>query len=386
MSLFDFFRQSKQYDYVVLDTETTGLEHDDEIVEIAIVSNTGEVLLNTLVKPYSPIPPDCYAVKIHGITNEMLENAPRWHEIYPQVKDIVKSNKVIIYNEKFDRRLIEQTCSKYGLKSPLKQTHCAMLEYGEWFGDGRWHKLSKAVEYMDLSFEGQQHRALADCLATLAVYQTMQTKKKHEIALIWQEKIKQQEIEFERQNQLLQDEVKQKIQKILDNPNYVILNINGKINTTLLLEITVVDMKGNILLNTFVQPVRKISGSPKYLQQLDMTIDDFLTFPKWNEVFNQLSEICKDKTIISLIGNQTAINLINAENRKYGIDNLSDEWQWVTFEFGEMKHNWQTIAHIACSSDSVTSTQKYRSLYNCQRFLAMLNHCHQYGLGRWLYE
>lgn len=386
MGLFDFFTNRKKYDYVVLDTETTGLEHDDEIVEIAIVSNTGDVLLNTLVKPYSPMPTNCYAAKIHGITNGMLANAPSWDEIYPQVKNIVKNNKVIIYNEKFDSRLIEQTCSKYGLKSPLKQTHCAMLEYGAWFGDYRWHKLSKAVEFMDLSFEGQQHRALSDCLATLAVYQTMQTKKKYEIEAIWQEKNRQRQIEFGRYNQTLQNQIKQQVKEILDNPDWVILNINGKISTTLLLEITIMDMKGNILLDTFIQPARKISGNPKYLQKLNMNADDFLKYPKWNEVFEKISIICKEKTIFPLIDTDKTKEIINRENLKYQLDELNDEFKFGTIRFGNEQYHWQTIARVFNGRKATNHMNIYRSIYDCCEFLHTLNHIAEHGLGIWLYS
>lgn len=42
--------------FVILDTETTGLGFDDEIVEISIIDCAGYVLLNTLVKPSKSIP------------------------------------------------------------------------------------------------------------------------------------------------------------------------------------------------------------------------------------------------------------------------------------------------------------------------------------------
>ena len=47
--------QLNQNDWVILDTETTGLYYP-EIVEIAVVNCTGEALLNTLVKPTITIP------------------------------------------------------------------------------------------------------------------------------------------------------------------------------------------------------------------------------------------------------------------------------------------------------------------------------------------
>jgi hypothetical protein len=44
-------------DWVLLNTETTGLGPDDEVVEIAVLDPTGRALLDTLVRPPRPIPP-----------------------------------------------------------------------------------------------------------------------------------------------------------------------------------------------------------------------------------------------------------------------------------------------------------------------------------------
>ncbi|BCC80200.1 MULTISPECIES: 3'-5' exonuclease [Bacillus] len=57
--------------FLVLDTQTTGLGETDEIVEIAVTDLDGKTLLNTLVKPTVPISDD--ATMIHGITNKMVE-------------------------------------------------------------------------------------------------------------------------------------------------------------------------------------------------------------------------------------------------------------------------------------------------------------------------
>ena len=41
---------------VYLDTETTGLDEQSEIVEISLIDSDGSVLLDTLVKPLERIP------------------------------------------------------------------------------------------------------------------------------------------------------------------------------------------------------------------------------------------------------------------------------------------------------------------------------------------
>jgi DNA polymerase-3 subunit epsilon len=59
---------------VYLDTETTGLEKSDEIIEISIIDAAGQVLLNSLVRPSKPIPMN--ATAIHGISNDQVQKAP----------------------------------------------------------------------------------------------------------------------------------------------------------------------------------------------------------------------------------------------------------------------------------------------------------------------
>ncbi|MFJ2900325.1 exonuclease domain-containing protein [Streptomyces sp. NPDC087218] len=60
--------------YAILDTETTGLDYDSRIVEIAVTTAAGTVLLDTLVNPGAPIPAE--AAAIHGITDVMVADAP----------------------------------------------------------------------------------------------------------------------------------------------------------------------------------------------------------------------------------------------------------------------------------------------------------------------
>lgn len=72
---------------VYLDTETTGVYPTDEIVEICIVDHDGQILLDSLVKPYSPIPAE--TTRFHHITNAMVQDAPTWRDIWPEVQAIL---------------------------------------------------------------------------------------------------------------------------------------------------------------------------------------------------------------------------------------------------------------------------------------------------------
>ena len=95
--------QLSQNDWVILDTETTG-SYDAEIVEIAIIERTEETLLDTLIKPSIPIPAE--VTEIHGITDEMVADAPTFPQVYPRIDAALKKKRVIIYNASFDIKIL----------------------------------------------------------------------------------------------------------------------------------------------------------------------------------------------------------------------------------------------------------------------------------------
>lgn len=161
-------------DTLYLDTETTGFGHDAEIVEVAIIDASGQTLFDSLVCPNQAIPAD--ATRIHGITDAMVQGAPVWPEVYPQVHELLKnSSGIVVYNAEFDRRIIDQVNRRERLASARAKWGCAMVQYaayaGVWnakYGNWRWHKLEQAARDLGLTYNGA-HRALADARMCQAV-------------------------------------------------------------------------------------------------------------------------------------------------------------------------------------------------------------------------
>ncbi|EBD2913100.1 3'-5' exonuclease [Salmonella enterica] len=170
-------------DYLFIDTETTGLGDDAEIVEICIIDSHGFIMLNTLIKPTKPIPDE--AIAIHGITNEMVAFAPAWTDICGAVEEIFRRFGFVIYNADFDLRLIRQTYTLNERPSEgapwMLAAHsvCAMKLYAEYRGEpGRfngykWHKLVDAAAHEGVVVEDKAHRALADCKMTLGLVRAL---------------------------------------------------------------------------------------------------------------------------------------------------------------------------------------------------------------------
>jgi len=178
--LANFLEMMERNDYVVLDTETTGL-HRGEICQIAIINPSGETLLNSYVKTVNPIP--LAAQQIHGISDAMVADAPTWNTVSEQVREIVAGRDVVVYNATYDRKMMHQSAEAAGMPKTDWKTfswwYCAMLSYaeyrGDWndyYGNYRWHKLSNAARQCGVKVENA-HDALGDCLMTLGVMKYM---------------------------------------------------------------------------------------------------------------------------------------------------------------------------------------------------------------------
>lgn len=201
------YRLMSHKNFIVLDTETTGLGSDAEICEIAIIAPDGAALLNTLVKPTVALIEEG-AAAIHGIDDLMIESAASFLVLWPQIHDILTSVEIIVtYNADFDRRLLKQSCRAAGLHAffgesaetlakhsqaepkyilPTRWT-CCMQMYAVGFGERRygggrkWMGLSRAITAQGMLSriqeamephqahfgDGVWHRALYDAVATL---------------------------------------------------------------------------------------------------------------------------------------------------------------------------------------------------------------------------
>lgn len=162
---------------IVFDVETTGLNAEtDEILQISIIDGDGNVLINSYVKPYymenwSDTEP------IHGITKEMVKNAPYPHELIPMVKGIFDNTAEWIgYNGVFDLNFLKW----WGIERKSDTKLIDVMEdfsplYGEWsdyYSDYKWQSLEKCARYFEYEFKA--HDSLEDVKATLHCYNSIE--------------------------------------------------------------------------------------------------------------------------------------------------------------------------------------------------------------------
>ena len=165
---------------VTFDIETTGLDSEKEdIIEIAGLKFTFErkdgklstreiSSFSSLTKPTKMIPDD--AIRIHGITNAMVEGAP---DLKPVLHDFIRfcglSPILVAHNASFDASFIAKAVRRAGLVMPenpiidsLKIVRKILPEYAS-------HKLGEVArklgEQTGIALnKGELHRAAYDCL------------------------------------------------------------------------------------------------------------------------------------------------------------------------------------------------------------------------------
>lgn len=167
-----------EYDEIVIDTETTGLNADtDELLQVSIIDGQGNTLFNSYIKPLYT---DNWnkAMAVNHITPEMVANAPNIIEVKQEINKIINSANVIVgYNTDFDLSFL----SAVGIENSKATVIDVMQDfadiYGEWsdkYGCNKWQKLTKCAEYYGYDWGTDiAHDSLADCKATLYCYQKM---------------------------------------------------------------------------------------------------------------------------------------------------------------------------------------------------------------------
>ncbi|MCZ7568939.1 MAG: 3'-5' exonuclease [Ardenticatenaceae bacterium] len=155
-------------DWVILDLEATGLGAEDEIIQIGVLAPSGEVLLDTLIRPSKPMPRDGTA--IHKITDAMVAGDPTFSEVYPALVGVTQGKSIVTYNASADRAMLQRECKRHNLPKPgAARWMCTMNVYAAYFGD--WSDYWGDYRFQKLP--GGDHTAIGDCRATLKLMHDM---------------------------------------------------------------------------------------------------------------------------------------------------------------------------------------------------------------------
>lgn len=117
-----------------------------------------------LIKPAPETGPfDYFNIKIHGITPEMVETAPLWHEQLDDLRSFIGEDIVVAHNASFDMGVIQKACNLTVTPTPKIKYLCSVKVSRKTY-DLHSHSLPCAAEAAGFA-DFQHHNALADALA-----------------------------------------------------------------------------------------------------------------------------------------------------------------------------------------------------------------------------
>ena len=165
---------------IMLDTETTGLDHrlGHRVIEIGCVELVGRKLsgqrFHCYLNPEREI--DQGAVAVHGITDEFLADKPKFAEVAAELAEFIRGAELVIHNAPFDVGFLNHELGLAGLDA--LESHCAgivdTLKMAREIRPGRRNSLDALCQEYAVDNSGRQlHGALLDAELLADVYLAM---------------------------------------------------------------------------------------------------------------------------------------------------------------------------------------------------------------------
>jgi DNA polymerase-3 subunit epsilon len=159
--------------YAIVDIETTGgYAAANGIIEISIKIFDGKEIVEefeTLVNPDQAIPR--YIQAFTGITNEMVQEAPRFEEVAEKVYTYLQGNIFVAHNVNFDYSFIKSHLEFYGYKFHAKKL-CTIRLARQIFPGYPSYSLGNLCQSLGIDLINR-HRAGGDADATVILFKML---------------------------------------------------------------------------------------------------------------------------------------------------------------------------------------------------------------------
>ena len=168
----------KREKVLFFDLELTGVYNHDEILSVSIVDGTGRIIMDTLVKPERKKKWK-QTEKIHGITPDMVVDAPSLIELTPRIKEIFENAEILVaYGISTDYSHIKYIYDTEAEREALhKKARCAANEFvrfqSEHYPDMVHASLGDAMERLGVAWDGVAHTSIADTIGCAKVWEKL---------------------------------------------------------------------------------------------------------------------------------------------------------------------------------------------------------------------
>jgi DNA polymerase-3 subunit epsilon len=173
---------------IVLDTETTGFDPKtgDRLIEVGCIEiedllPTGRTF-HRFINPERLIPPD--AIKVHGITDDKVKDAPKFHEVIDDLMEFLGDAPLIAHNANFDRNFIDFEIGRIGRRPPPQDRWIDTLALAQKRFPGMANSLDALCKRFKISLvERTLHGALIDARLLAEVYLELRGGKERALDL-----------------------------------------------------------------------------------------------------------------------------------------------------------------------------------------------------------
>ncbi len=156
-------------DYAVVDIETTGSHSGfDKITEIAVITHNGKKItgrFSSLINPEVVIP--AWISSLTGITNEMVEGAPRFYEIAKEIYQLLEGKIFVAHNVNFDYNFLKQEFRSLGAEFNFRKL-CTVRLSRKIFPGFPSYSLGNLCNSLNVQIS-DRHRAFGDAEATARI-------------------------------------------------------------------------------------------------------------------------------------------------------------------------------------------------------------------------
>lgn len=163
--------------FAIVDIETTGGNSAyDRITEVCIILHDGLVItekFSSLINPERSIP--YHISRLTGITNEMVESAPKFWEIAKKIIELTENRVFVAHNVSFDYNFIQSEFRSLGYDFKREKL-CTVQLSRKLIPGFKSYSLGRLCEQLSIEIENR-HRAEGDALATAELFNLLMQKK-----------------------------------------------------------------------------------------------------------------------------------------------------------------------------------------------------------------
>lgn len=154
-------------DFVAIDFETANSLRSSVCSVGVVVVKNGKIHeeVQTLINPLSEF--HYFNTRVHGITENMVQDAPTFEEFWPQLKPYIDKQMIIAHNASFDIGVLKDSVSRCYETQPEYQYSCSYRIAKKVWPDLYNHKLSTVANYLSISLK--HHDALEDARAAALI-------------------------------------------------------------------------------------------------------------------------------------------------------------------------------------------------------------------------